>query len=108
MWVVSSSRDQMFSAKNCKLTNAVSLWNGVGGFFLLPFIFRMSGIQSKFMTLHFSYCYNFAILNVELYIFHLYVVCEGIVNMLDYIDLFNTPSVDWLAGPPLPHRLMKL
>jgi len=78
------------------------------GFFLLPFIFLMSGILTKFMSLHFSYCCNFVFPNGEINIFNLNVVCEGIVNTLDYVDLFNTPSVDWLAGPPLRHRLMKL
>lgn len=53
------------------------------GFFLLPFILLMSEVHSEFMSLHFPFCSNFAILSGELYIFHLHVVCEGIVNMLD-------------------------
>lgn len=77
-------------------------------FFLLPFIFLMSGIQNEFMSLHFFYRCNFAIPNGELYIFDVPVVCESIINKLDHVDLFNIPSFDWVASPPLPHRLMKL
>lgn len=63
-------------------------------FFLLPFIFLLSGIQAEFMSLHFfllllsqmgnstsTTCTN--------------LVCGRIVNMLDSADLFNRVSLDW-------------